>query len=80
MSSITDTRGRLSAAIIDCLPAKDSPWYLSALEITSYVRKAGIATDGIHSVLASMKKRRKIVARKNRLTKRMEYARNEKGA
>lgn len=72
-----DIRGRLSAAIVDALPDRKALVYLSALEITAYVKKARVDTTGIHSVLASMKKRGKIVSRKNRLTKRLEYARIE---
>jgi histidinol dehydrogenase len=70
-----DVRGRLSAAIIDVLPERGAASYLSALEITSHLRKSRVDTTSIHSVLASMKKRGKILARKNRLTKRLEYAR-----
>ncbi len=77
--SIT-ARGRLSLAILEVLPPKDSKQYMPAIEVAERVQAMDVKTDGIHSVLAGMRKRDKVVARKNRVTKRLEYALNERSS
>ncbi len=68
------TRGRLSEAIVTSLSPRKSNAFMSARDITLRVQALGIDTTGIHSILANLKKRKKIFSRKNRSTKRFEYA------
>ncbi len=71
---IFHARGRLSEAIVNSLSPKKANAFLTAREITLRVQALGIDTTGIHSILANLKKRKKIFSRKNRSSKRLEYA------
>lgn len=56
------------------LSPRKSNEFKSARDITLLVQGQGIDTTGIHSILANLKKRKKIFSRKSRSSKRLEYA------